>query len=137
MRNGIFLSTLFAFCIAGCIGYCVGLERGKRIGYRQAATLLRKSMFIGSLDALESLRAGHYTNAIDRLEAMNYSAAVSMLEQPDAELNPVINTFKDQLIAYRHAHAHSPAEQYATEKRLDELLGLLGTGATNRLEMRK
>jgi hypothetical protein len=100
----------------------VGFQAGDLAGYRRGAELCRKSAFITSFSALESLRSGDYTNAIERLEASCYSSAVSILDQPGAATNPVIVAFKPKLLEYRRLYAQPQASQYPTERRLDLLL---------------
>jgi len=113
------LSTLL---LVGILSYWGGVTHGRSSGYRRAADLLWKSKFICTFSAVQSLRQGDYTNAIERLEAACYSAAVSILEEPNSAKNPLIGAFKSDLIEYRRKHAHAASEQYPTEQRLDTLL---------------
>ena len=111
-----------ALALGAVVGYLTGSKAGRSEGYTRAVGLLRKSTFISSFGALESLRAGEITNAIERLEATCYANAVALLEERDAGENPMIPTFKDSLLEYRRAYANPPEKQSPTEARLDELL---------------
>ncbi len=102
--------------------YFIGFYRGESAGYRSASGIIRSSGFVAAFDSLKRLRNADQTNAIHRLESYCYSTAADLLASPGPQQNVVGTFFRDDLIAYRKAHARPFAEQTPTEKRLDSLL---------------
>jgi len=124
MNSKILLRSLVVI-LAGLLPvvYLVALKQGRSAGYKQAAGILREAGFVTSFDVLKKLRAGEYTNAVERLELFCYSTAADLWEQPGAESNLVVLLYQRDLAHYRSTYARASGEKYPTEERLDRLLG--------------
>jgi len=135
MRTKKFWFVTGLFVCAVVVAFFGGVKRGKSVGYQTASGLLRMSGLAAGLDTLQRIRAGDYTNAMERLEAFCYSTAVDLLEQPKTQNDAVVSLLKSDLIQYRETYGHPFQGRYATERRLVELLQANNTralGVTNR-----
>jgi hypothetical protein len=109
-------------CSAVTTAYFLGYQRGHRVGSRYASALGLEGGFVASFSALQRLRSGSQTDAIDGLEAFCYSSAVGLLQQPDLRSNVVGGWFREDLMKYRAAYSNAPSRLYPTTQRLDAIL---------------
>jgi hypothetical protein len=74
-----------------------------RAGFARAKQL-QKGTFVGTLDALQKLRAGDVADGTRRIEALCFSAAGMLYSDPDYRDQFVTRTFAPVLIQYRAAY---------------------------------
>ena len=115
MKRVILISALLVLVGAVCawLGYRAGSQR---------RNYWVDGQFVGTFDALKRLRAGETASGIDRIEAMCFSAAYALYDNP--KLNDDVTTklnLKD-LRDYRATYRTNKAEWYPTEQRLEEAL---------------
>jgi len=124
MQTKLMLSCAKAMLIAVgfVVAFSLGHRRGQWSGYRNGSALGHEAAFVASFAALQDLRSGKGTNAIQNLEAFCYANALALMGQPDLRSNVVGGWFRDELVKYRAAYGSSTAQQYATEQQLDALL---------------
>lgn len=95
------------------IAYDAGFARAKE---------LQKGTFVGTMDALEKLRAGQTDEGIRRIESLCFSAANTLYEDPRYRDHIVTKSFAQPLIHYRETYRTNRAEWTPAEERLEGLL---------------
>lgn len=80
------------------------------------------STFVGTFDALKRLRAGETASGIDRIEAMCFSAAYVLYDNPKLRDDVVTKLNLKDLRDYRAKYRANSADWYPTEQRLEQTL---------------
>jgi hypothetical protein len=117
-RTIISVRTLVVAC-AVCVfvtyrvAYDAGFARAKG---------LQKGTFVGTMDALEKLRAGQTDEGIRRIESLCFSAANTLYEDPQYRDHIVTKSFAQPLIHYRETYRTNRPEWTPPEERLEGLL---------------
>jgi hypothetical protein len=123
--NKVALVGLMVLSLA--LGYASGWYKGHNKGYDKGhlagATLIKSSTFVASFSALNMLRDGNLSDAIQRLEPHCFSAAADILETPGLERDLLLKLYVADLKRYRKAFPIPPVQSYPTEKLLERLLG--------------
>lgn len=116
MRNclivivAIFLVSVI--CLFG--GYWYGRE--KALG-------LQSGTLVAEVSALQELRKGDVSNAVNSIEIHCYSVAVCLLESRKWRKNAAVNAFIEELSEYRRQFARNKSEWTVTENILEKYLG--------------
>jgi hypothetical protein len=102
---------LAAVCAASSlISYRAGFARAKQ---------LQKGTFVGTIDALQKLRAGDVAGGTQRIESLCFSAADMLYSDPDYRDQIVTKTFAPELIQYRATFRTNSAEWTPAEQKLE------------------
>jgi len=96
-----------------------------RIAYRAGfahAKVVQQGTLVGTIDALEKIRAGQLDEGTDRIESLCFSAANGLYEDPGCRDNFITKTFAAPLIHYRDTYRTNRTEWTPAEVRLEGLL---------------
>jgi hypothetical protein len=96
------------------------------LGYRAGShrrNLWVDSTFVGTFDALKRLRAGETASGIARVEAMCFSAAYVLYDNPKLRDDVVTKLNLKELRDYRATYRTNSADWYPTEQQLERVLG--------------
>jgi hypothetical protein len=115
------LLTLLVICGTGYGSFFWGFQRG----YHRAL-ILQNGTFVGSLDALDKLRAGDVKGGIERVEAVCFASA-NIVYGDFVSRNGWAGQFVgksmlDDLERYRHTYRTNSAEWTPMERSLDRNL---------------
>lgn len=89
---------------------------------------IQRGTLVAEVSALQSLRKGNTSEAIETLERHSYVTAVILLENPVWKTDLAVQMFAVELKHYRKQHAQPESKWTVTEKRLEELLKELKEG---------
>ena len=109
---------LLAVFLAGVwTAYSLGRHRGYNLGL----VLDQKGAFVGSLDALQKIRAGNIDEGARRLEATCFAAANTVYsDHPETRF--IARTFFDDLKHYRQTYRTNSADWSVAEQNLEQKL---------------
>ena len=117
-RTILFIGLLIVACtISSLVTY--------RITHRADYTIIRvlqQGTLVGTIDALEKIRAGQLDEGTRRTESLCFSAANGIYEDPNSRDYFVAKTFAAPLIHYRDSYRTNRTDWTPAEERLDGLL---------------
>ena len=78
--------------------------------------------FVNSLEALQKLRGGDVPGAAQKMEALCFSSATMLYDDPAYRNVSLTKKFAPELIRYRATYRTNRTEWTPTEERLDRVL---------------
>ena len=116
MRRVILISLLLI--LVGAVSAFLGYRAGS-----QRRNFWVDGQFVGTLDALKRFRAGETASGVDRVEALCFSAAYVLYDNPALRDDVVTKLNLKPLRDYRATYRTNSADWYPTEQRLEQVLG--------------
>lgn len=119
----ISITIILVLVVVGAVwgGYIVGYQRG----YHRAL-ILQTGTFVGSLDALDKIRAGDVTGGTERIEALCFSSANvvygDFVFRHDFPGQFVDQSMFDDLVHYRQTYRSNSAAWTPMERSLEKNL---------------
>ncbi len=111
------LISVVACVICSLVTYSIGY----RTGFARAK-IFQQGTLVGTIDALEKIRAGQLDQGTRRIESLCFSAANGLYEDPSYRDHFITKTFAQPLIHYRDTYRTNRAEWTPAEERLEGLL---------------
>ena len=113
--------SLLVLAVACTVCWLVAYRLAYKAGFA-CAKELQLGTFAYSLGALQKLRTGDVPEATQRMEALCFSSAAMLYDDPAYRNVSLTKKFAPELIRYRATYRTNRTEWTPTEERLDRVL---------------